>query len=118
MNPARFIQLSAAFACIVATAFAETHPLDAVAVVPAFDRIVAEGSDASLARGGLLLLGELNCTACHAAPAPWREQLAPSAGPNLAGVGSRLGADALRQMIGNPQQCEGGTRMPRLFAGD
>ena len=44
MNPARFIQLPAAFACIVATAFAETPPLDAVPVVPAFDRIVAEVS--------------------------------------------------------------------------
>ena len=104
-------------------AIAGAHPLDAPPVpnpiVPGFDRLAAAAeSEDQFARSGLLLLAELNCTACHAPPAAWREQLAPSPAPNLAGVGSRLNADALRRMIGNPQQCKGGTRMPRLFEGE
>jgi cytochrome c2 len=81
-------------------------------VVAAFERALpAEAAD-----GGLLLLAELNCTACHAAPAAWQERLAPKPAPNLDAVGSRLDAAALRSLIGNPQQYKPGTQMPGMFA--
>ena len=80
-------------------ACAAAHP-----IVPAFERGTADG---------LLLLAELSCTACHAAPDVWRERLAPKQGPNLAGVGSRLGVDALRRFLRDPR---GTTNDPRIAA--
>lgn len=100
--------------------FAHAHPFDAAParhpVAPGFDRLAAAAeSEAQVARAGLLLLAELNCAACHAAPATWAERLAPVSGPDLSAAGSRLSADAIARMISDPQQYKGGTRMPRLF---
>lgn len=109
---------AAALLAVAGTAAA--HPFDAARaphpVVPSFDLLVASAaSDEQLAPGGLLLLAELNCTGCHAAPEPWSEQLSPVPSRSLAGVGSRLHADALRKFVGDPQGHKGGTRMPGLF---
>lgn len=99
---------------------AAAHPLDAKVerhpVMPAFDRLAAAAqSEADVAQSGLLLLAELGCTACHTPPAAWDDRLAAAPAPNLAGVGSRLDADALRRMIGDPQGSKAGTRMPQIF---
>ncbi|HYR57827.1 MAG TPA: c-type cytochrome, partial [Chthoniobacteraceae bacterium] len=115
------VRLWPLLACVLIAGASRAHPLDAPAarnpLVPGFDRLAAEAaSEAEVAQSGLLLMAELNCAACHEAPAEWREQLKPAPASNLAGVGSRLPADALRRVIGNPQQCIGGARMPRLFA--
>lgn len=67
--------------------------------------------------GGLLLLGELNCTTCHAPPKAWKERLSDRGSIALNGVGSRLGAEDLRAFIGNPQGHKKGTLMPGLFSG-
>lgn len=112
-----------ALACCVAGSLATyAHPLTAVApknpVVPGFDLIAgANASDDQLARGGLLLLTELNCTACHSAPEAWQDRVPTKAAPDLTGVGSRLDAAALQRLIRNPQQRKGGTLMPGMFAG-
>ncbi|MDZ4288374.1 MAG: cytochrome c, partial [Prosthecobacter sp.] len=102
---------------------AEGHPLQAEpinhAYVPNFDQYnLPEDPDEHVTGGGYLLLAELNCTACHAAPKPWQERLTPKPGPNLAGVGSRLDADTLWLMIRSPQHRKRGTQMPGLFAGE
>lgn len=101
----------------------QAHPLGGTPpqnpVVPGFDRIAgAKPSDEQLTRGGVLLLTELHCTACHAAPEAWREELPAKAAPSLAGVGSRLDAEALVRLIRDPQQHKGGTLMPGLFSSD
>ncbi|MBX7207197.1 MAG: c-type cytochrome [Verrucomicrobiaceae bacterium] len=94
------------------------EPLDH-AYVFNFDQFyLAEDPDEHLVDGGVLLLAELNCTACHAAPAAWQERLTPKPGPNLAGVGSRLSADALWLLIRSPQHRKKGTQMPGLFANE
>ena len=94
------------------------EPLDH-AYVFGFDQFyLPEDTDEHLTDGGLLLMAELNCTACHAAPASWKERLAPKPGPNLAGVGSRLSADALWLLIRSPQHRKKGTQMPGLFANE
>lgn len=67
--------------------------------------------------GGLLLLGELNCTACHAPPREWKDRLSDRGVISLNGVGSRLGAEDLRAFVSNPQQHKKGTIMPGLFSG-
>lgn len=99
------------------------HPLQAEpinhAFVYTFDQFnIPEDPDESLVNGGLLLLAELNCTACHVAPEAWRERLKAKPGPDLSAVGSRLDADSLWLMIRSPQNRKKGTQMPGLFAGE
>ncbi|MDB6137703.1 MAG: cbb3-type cytochrome c oxidase subunit [Verrucomicrobiaceae bacterium] len=98
------------------------HPLQAEPIdhpyVFTFDQFhIAEDPDETLVDGGLLLMAETNCIACHQAAAPWQQQLAPRPGPNLAGVGSRLDADTLWLMVRSPQHRKKGTLMPGLFSG-
>ncbi|MES2737192.1 MAG: hypothetical protein V4672_12785 [Verrucomicrobiota bacterium] len=102
---------------------ARSHPLQAEPINHAyvfnFDQFnLPEDPDEHVVEGGYLLLGELNCTACHVPPKSWQERLAPKAGPNLTKVGSRLDADSLWQMIRSPQHRKKGTQMPGLFAGE
>ncbi len=100
----------------------QAHPLQAEpinhAFVYTFDQFhIPEDPDESLVNGGLLLLGELNCTTCHAVPKAWEERLKAKSGPDLSGVGSRLDPDTLWLMIRSPQSRKKGTQMPGLFAG-
>ncbi|SKB06004.1 Cytochrome c [Prosthecobacter debontii] len=99
------------------------HPLQAEpinhAYVFGFDQYnLPEDPDEHVVEGGYLLLGELNCTACHTPPKAWQERLAAKPGPNLAGVGSRLDADSLWLLIRSPQHRKKGTQMPGLFANE
>lgn len=121
MNSPNPWPLFAAFASFCGQLHA--HPLQAEpinhAFVYTFDQFnIPEDPDEHLVNGGLLLLAELNCTACHAAPKSWEERLKPKPGPNLSGVGSRLDADTLWLMIRSPQTRKKGTQMPGLFAGE
>lgn len=98
------------------------HPLQAEPVDHAYvfnfdQNYLAEDPDEHLADGGYLLLAELNCTACHAAPAAWTERLAPKQAPVLSEVGSRLDTDSLWLMVRSPQHRKRGTQMPGLFSG-
>ncbi len=98
------------------------HPLMAEPVnhplVFTFDQFyLPVDPDEHLAGGGHLLLAELNCSACHAAPDAWRPWLAPKPGPRLDGVGSRMDADMLWLFIRSPQHLKKGTQMPGLFSG-
>lgn len=102
---------------------ARAHPLQAEpinhAFVPCFDQFhLKEDPDEHLAQGGLLLLAELSCAACHAAPAAWKERLSPKPGPDLSAVGSRLDGDTIWLMVRSPQHRKKGTQMPGLFAGE
>jgi mono/diheme cytochrome c family protein len=82
-------------------------------VVPAFDRALGRGENPEALRsGGLLLMAELNCTACHAAPEGWREHLAQQPAPDLSAVGARLPLDVLKKFVTQPHQHKPGTRMP------
>jgi mono/diheme cytochrome c family protein len=99
------------------------HPLQAPPLdhphVASFDQFyLPEDDDAFLTQGGLILLAELNCSACHAPPTDWSPLIGPKAGPNLSAVGSRLDIDALWRLIRSPQHRKPGTQMPGLFAGN
>ncbi len=107
---------------LLITSPAHPHPLQAEpinhAFVYTFDQFnIPEDPDEALVNGGLLLLAELNCTACHAVPQSWEERLKAKAGPDLSAVGSRLDPDTLWLMIRSPQNRKKGTQMPGLFAG-
>jgi mono/diheme cytochrome c family protein len=99
------------------------HPLQAEPINHAyvfnFDQFnLPEDPDEHVVTGGLLLMAELNCTACHEVPKAWQERLKPKPAPDLSAVGSRLDEDTLWLMIRSPQHRKKGTQMPGLFAGE
>ncbi|MEM9018280.1 MAG: hypothetical protein AAGC68_14800, partial [Verrucomicrobiota bacterium] len=101
---------------------AEGHPAHAKPVnypyVVGFERFHSSLDDDSyLARGGLILLNELNCVACHNPPDHLRKRLSGSLGTSLKGVSDRLEWIDLELMIRNPRFVKRDTIMPSLFAG-
>jgi len=100
----------------------EAHPAHSKPVnypyVVGFERFHSSlDDDERLAEGGLLLLNELNCVACHEPPAPWRERLPGTEATDLRGVASRLDPVDLEIMIRNPRFLKRDTMMPSLFSG-
>src|SRR5262245_54172105 len=83
-------------------------------VVAGFERFYSS-EKANLPSGGRLLLGELNCTGCHATP----DKAAPrKQAPILDGVGGRVRVRHLRKFLADPQAVKPGTTMPNLLAKD
>lgn len=113
------------FGLLLATtipALAETSPQPALAeprpdhpLISGFERFHATGDTAI--EGGRLLLGELNCTSCHAAEDAVAKSLQRKQAPILSDVGARVKPDWLRRFLADPQQTKPGTTMPHLFAG-
>lgn len=87
--------------------FKRDHP-----IVPPFERFHAAGND--LAKGGQLLLGELNCTSCHKTE---NAELAKKSAPVLDDVGQRVKRGYLRKFLADPHKTKPGTTMPDVFAG-
>ncbi|MEZ0385434.1 MAG: c-type cytochrome, partial [Verrucomicrobium sp.] len=122
----QLLRHSAVLAAVVVSSFtgrALAHPGQADPVdypfVAGFDRFYsAEDDEDHLADGGLLLLGEFNCTGCHSAPKGWEERLPAKPKVLLGEVGSRLTADELWLFIRSPQHRKKGTLMPGMFAGE
>ena len=67
---------------------------------------------------GYVLLGELNCTACHAATDKQAAWLLPKAAPRLANIGSRASAEWLQRHLAAPQRTMPGTTMPDMLRGN
>lgn len=89
---------------------------DAYPIVPGFERFhaVADGDPVA---GGQLLVGELNCTACHAASDSVAKWIVPKPAPNLDLVAARVKPAYLRRFLADPQSVDPGTTMPQLFVG-
>lgn len=85
--------------------------------VPGFERLSIatklETDHESAIRGGLLLLSELNCVACHAAESSIG--IAGKQAPRLDDVGTRVRRDYLREFLSNPARADAGTTMPHLL---
>lgn len=118
-----FAVVAAASLVLFLAPTASAHPSQSEPVehafVAGFDRFYAlDDDEGQLADGGLLLLNELNCVACHAAPDNWKERLPGRAKLSLAGVGSRLSEDELWIFVRSPQHRKKGTIMPGMFAGE
>ena len=120
MPPSASAPLRALFAFVSAflaaggwTPAQAAHP-----VVAGFERFAGEATDdAALAASGRILLGELNCLACHRALADHATaDVLTKGGPILDNVGSRLRPEAIAQMLLDPQAAKPGTTMPDLLA--
>ena len=101
---------------------AAAHPAHAKPVnypfVVGFERFHSGMDDDDyLAEGGLILLNELNCVACHAPPKSLTGQLKGTVATDLTGVATRLDHLNLEILIRNPRFLKRDTTMPSLFAG-
>jgi mono/diheme cytochrome c family protein len=72
----------------------------------------------ALGADGYVLIGELNCTACHAATEKQAAWLSPKTAPRLANIGSRASAEWLQRFLPAPQQAKPGTTMPDVLRGN
>lgn len=75
-----------------------------------FARVPAELLDQ-----GELLLGELNCVACHEADAAVKKRLASKQAPLLGAEGVTLTAQFIRRWLANPDAVKPGNTMPDLL---
>ena len=66
---------------------------------------------------GMVLLGELNCTACHSSSEVQSAWISPKAAPHLKDVGTRASAEWLRHYLASPQETMPGTTMPDVLHG-
>ncbi len=89
------------------------------AVVAAFERFhgAVAAKVAPLPQAGRLLLGELNCAACHKLDDRLREFVALKQAPRLTNVADRVRPEWLRTFLTDPQQAKPGTTMPDALAG-
>lgn len=95
-------------------AFAEAN--EQRPIVAGFERFYGDQLSATAA-GGRLLLGELNCTACHVADAGAASQVLRKQAPVLDEVGQRVRPDYVRKFLADPHKTKPGTTMPNLFGG-
>ncbi len=94
--------------------FGAAHAAPASPIVAGFERFHADAKGDPLA-GGQLLLGELNCTSCHATAEP---TLAKKQAPVLDTVGGRVKASYLKRYLADPRAEKPGTTMPHVLAND
>lgn len=100
----------------------DAHPAHAKPVnypfVIGFERFHSGLDDEDyLAEGGFILINELNCVGCHAAPEVLRDQLPGIVATDLDGVASRLSSVELEIFVRNPRFLKRDTIMPSHFAG-
>jgi mono/diheme cytochrome c family protein len=96
------------------------HTLAVMLLFGVVSLVVAEPMVAGVTSGkldpelkGLVLIEELNCTACHAGDASLTVRSKKA--PRLADVGSRVNPAYMESFIGNPHGIKPGTTMPDLL---
>jgi sulfur-oxidizing protein SoxX len=82
----------------------------AVVLTLLFTASAVSAGDVSKGRETVLARGDANCLLCHAVPGT--ERPAGNLGPSLAGVGSRLSIEAIRQRIVDASKFNPDTIMP------
>jgi mono/diheme cytochrome c family protein len=91
----------------------------AAPTVAGFERF-GRSESADTLQAGLLLFGELGCTACHAVGENQAAHLASPPPPRLGGevtaVGRRLQPEWIAAYLGNPHAAKPGTTMPHMLA--
>lgn len=85
-------------------------------VSPVWSAISLPAPRASNVSEGEILLGELNCVACHIAPETIRQRLDSRPAPILGPDGLRLTPQWLRRWLADPSATKPGTTMPHVLA--
>ncbi|MFN0017209.1 MAG: PA14 domain-containing protein [Pirellulaceae bacterium] len=105
-----------AFLVVVVAGPAILSAADAHPRVIGFERFHS-GEKGDVVFGGQLLLGELNCTSCHAADKSLDSYVQKKQAPVLDTVGSRVRPNYLLKFLADPQATKPGTTMPNVLAG-
>ncbi|RIK83629.1 MAG: cytochrome c1 [Planctomycetota bacterium] len=84
-------------------------------IVAPFERFNADAGADRVALG-LLLLGDLNCTSCHAAEGQAKSLISPKQAPLLGDVAGRADIEHVGQYIYDPYATKPGTTMPAVLA--
>lgn len=108
--------IATALVAVFAVTFVLTDVVRAAAVepiVPGFYRLRDEAKNAKPAELGQLLIGELNCTACHSAGDSNR--VAAKGAPDLSTIGARATPQWIRKYLSEPHKVKPGATMPDLF---
>ena len=79
--------------------------------------LTEQQADPARGRALVLDLHASTCLLCHAGPFP-EQRFQGTIGPNLAGVGTRLGPAQLRLRLVDPAALDPATIMPRFYATD
>lgn len=107
--------------CFVITAINPTHIFAADAtnrpIVPGFERFV-QGKEIEQAQLGLLLLGELNCTSCHAPGTISKGLIQAKQAPLLEKVGGRIKPEYFEGFIAKTHEIKPGSTMPQVSLGN
>jgi mono/diheme cytochrome c family protein len=83
-------------------------------IVPGFERF---HSGTASVQGGRLLLGELNCVACHQVDDRLSDLIDPKQAPILDSVGKRVHPEWMIDYLANPRGVKPGTTMPDVMSG-
>ena len=89
--------------------------VDAHPRVAGFERLFQDEKSDKV-QGGQLLLGELNCTSCHPAPAALADYVQKKPAPVLDTIGTRVRPPYLMKFLADPQATKPGTTMPHVMA--
>ncbi len=81
-------------------------------IVPGYEQLEHAPKPPDAASSGELLLGELNCTACHQTDSP---RIDRKGAPDLSAAGSRITSQYLRTFLSDPHAIKPGTTMPDLL---
>ncbi|MDB6029866.1 MAG: cytochrome c1 [Verrucomicrobiales bacterium] len=84
---------------------------------PASPMVIGPGQSVPGLDSGELLLGELNCVACHKVETTVKTRLNPRIAPKLGSAGLSVTPQFLRAFISNPQTEKPGTTMPDVLQG-
>jgi mono/diheme cytochrome c family protein len=102
----------AVLACCLGGAVANAADAAKPPVVPGYSRLKDEAKVPPQAQGEVLL-GELNCLSCHAAPN--QKRIFTRGAPDLSTAGSRMTPQFILSYLSHPHQTKPGTVMPDLF---
>lgn len=102
----------AAWICLAGAAFARAAESNHPPVVPGYFRLKNDAK-ADPAVLGEVLLGELNCLACHSGGASTR--ILTKGAPELADAGARLTPQYIRAYLTSPHMAKPGATMPDIF---
>ena len=80
-----------------------------------YDSVIPDETTASV-EAGILLIGELGCTSCHATSSKSSQWLRPRQAPRLDSVAKRIDPFHLIDFIRDPASTHPGTVMPEMLS--
>ena len=98
--------------CLIASVCSVALATSAPPIVPGYEQLQHAPKPPDAVSSGQLLLGELNCSACHQTDSLHIDR---KGAPDLGTTGSRITSQYLRAFLADPHAVKPGTTMPDLL---